>query len=156
MNKWVLLAAMGPLLFSCTGDGANDTDSMADEASLRATIDIFNAAFERGDVEKLASMITDDYQHTNGNAKSIGRDSWLGYLKKRSQQIEEGTIVVHKYEMDEVEVVQYDGMAIVTARVAVSSSSTGQLSENEYRVTNIWVWESGQWKRAGFHDGKIK
>lgn len=46
--------------------------------------------------------------------------------------------------------------AVLTAKIKVTATNKGTVTENEYQVTNIWVKESGVWKRAGFHDGKIK
>lgn len=53
------------------------------EGLLLKRIDKFNRAFKECDIEQLETLITDDYLHTNGNSKSIGKDAWIGYLEKR-------------------------------------------------------------------------
>ena len=116
----------------------------------------FNTAFQTANVEKLELMITDHYQHTNGTAKAIDKETWINYLKKRQADISSGKLEVITYEMDEIKVNFYDNTAIVSAKVVVSNKIDGEIRENEYRVTNLWVHDSGAWKRAGFHDGKIK
>ncbi len=81
----------------------------------------------------------------------------MAYLQKRKQEIVDGSLVVNRYNMSEVEVELFDDMAIVSAKISTSSlREPGEDQINEYRVTNIWVKETGNWKRAGFHDGKIK
>jgi len=77
-------------------------------------------------------------------------------LKKRAQEIKSGTLEVVASQIDEVEIELYGNTAIVTGKVSVSNKKEGTITHNEYRITNIWQSEAGQWKRAGFHDWKIK
>ncbi len=126
------------------------------QETLKESIHRFNKAFEEGDVTVLETMITSNYVHTNGHSKAIRKQDWLNYLTKRQEDIDAGKLNIISYEMDEVEIEMYGHTAIVTGKIKVSSRNKHQLQENEYRVTNIWVYESDQWKRAGFHDGKIR
>ncbi len=123
---------------------------------LKETINEFNTAFKEGDVDKLSAMISKNYLHTNSTSAPINKETWIAYLNKRKKEIESKKLVIHTYEMKETRVQQYDDMAIVSAKIITSSTKNGKLNNNEYRVTNIWVLEDGAWKRAGFHDGKIK
>lgn len=126
-----------------------------EQQALLETVTAFNNAFQAGDVDQLQSMITDNYQHTNGTAQAIGKTTWINYLKRRQQEIASGELIVNSYEMQDTKIEMYDKVGIITARIVVSSTRSGQEQENEYRVTNIWVKDQGVWKRAGFHDGKI-
>ncbi len=67
-----------------------------------------------------------------------------------------GVLVFHNYEMSELKIKFHNTTAIVTGKVSSSYSKKGEIKENEFRVSNLWVYEKGTWKRAGFHDGKIK
>lgn len=131
-------------------------EKIAEEGLLMEAVNKFNKAFAEGDVAIISSMITEEYLHTNGISKSIGKESWLNYFRKRKQDIDAGKLKVNHYEMDEVEVAIYGESAIVTAKVLVSMEKEGVVTDNEYRVTHLWVKENGIWKRAGFHDGIIK
>lgn len=160
-NKNILgqIFMVGCTLFiciSCSSPNHTENQTLPNKDQLLEAINTFNTAFKNGDVARLESMITDNYQHTNGTSKSIGKESWLNYLHKRKQDLEAGNLVVNAYEMDQMEVELYEDMAIVTARVNTKSTLDGETRENEFRVTNVWVLEDGKWKRAGFHDGKIK
>ncbi|MEM7549788.1 MAG: nuclear transport factor 2 family protein [Bacteroidota bacterium] len=126
------------------------------ENELLEAVGKFNKAFAEGDLETLKSMVTDNYAHTNGNSKSIDKESWFNYLQKRRKEIQSGVLVVVDYKMDEVEIEFYENTAILTAKVVTSVLKEGATIENSYRVTNIWVNENGNWMRAGFHDTKIK
>ncbi|MEM7373749.1 MAG: nuclear transport factor 2 family protein [Bacteroidota bacterium] len=135
--------------------------SQTDSPDLRQTqlleaINTFNHAFQTGDMQTIESLITTNYIHTNGNAKSIRRSDWLPYIRKRSQQIKEGRLTVTAYEMQETDIEMLPQSAIVTAKIIVRSTEDGNPKEQAYRITNIWVEDHGIWKRAGFHDGKIK
>ena len=114
-----------------------------------------NTAFQTGDVATLEAMITASYQHTNGSSKAIGKEAWLNYLRKRKKAIDSGELEVLGYEMSELGIEFYGATAIVTAKVSVKNKTEDGTVNNAYRVTNIWINESGVWKRAGFHDGKI-
>lgn len=153
----VLLAFLVAFGFcGCTQNQTVGNETIADKGQLMEAIDKFNQAFQQGDVTTLETMITDQYMHTNGNSKAIGKASWFNYLNKRKLEIEAGDLEVLSYNMDETDVKIYGNTAIFTARITVVNSKKGESVENQYRVTNIWVYESGAWKRAGFHDGKIK
>jgi hypothetical protein len=123
---------------------------------LITTIDKFNTAFANSEISVLESMITDNYRHTNGTYEAIDKETWLQYLKKRQQEIETGILTINSYEMSQLNVEFHDNTAITTAKVITSITKNHELAKNEYRVTNIWVYKNGTWKRAGFHDGKIQ
>ena len=132
----------------------DDQDTL--EVELRQTIDKFNQAFQEGSVEVLESLITQDYLHTNGSSKSIRKETWLNYLRKREKEIEEGVLKVISYGMDEVEIELYGKAAIVSGRVRVENKRNEEIREQQYRVTHLWIKKSDGWKRAAFHDGKIQ
>ncbi|MCK8521638.1 nuclear transport factor 2 family protein [Aquimarina sp. D1M17] len=133
-----------------------ESDTKHKKETLIKQIETFNNAFKEGNTELLASMITDNYVHTNGNSKAIHKENWINYLSKRQKEIESGELTVRNYEMKDTEIQLYQETAIVTSKIIVSTVKSDRLHENEFRVTNIWVLENGIWKRAGFHDGKIK
>ncbi|WP_299551431.1 nuclear transport factor 2 family protein [Seonamhaeicola sp.] len=129
---------------------------MKEKMALVFRVSEFNEAFKHCDIATLESMLTEHYKHTNGTSKPINKSDWLGYLEHRKESIDKGELVVTSYEMKEPSYELFGDTAILTARIVVSSVLNGETQNNEYRVTNIWVKEDGLWKRAGFHDGKIK
>ncbi len=140
---------------SCKTETGHKQNSSEEEKILLKKVEDFNLAFKECDIEQLETLITENYLHTNGNSRSIKRNAWLGYLEKRKLEINNGNLVVNTYDMKEAEIELYDDMAIVTGKIVTSSTKSGEYQENEYRITNIWIKEEGNWKRAGFHDGKI-
>ena len=152
------LVAFGLLAvhFLTVCSNSQEKDEHTNEAELLGVVDRFNQAFQECDVALLESMITENYLHTNGNSEAIHKDSWLNYLRKRAEEIASGDLIVNSYEMDQVSVAFHRQTAVVTARIKTSTRKQGEIKESEYRVTHLWVQHEGTWKRAGFHDAKIK
>lgn len=148
-------------------DSSNKPDSSAQpspepasdlptEASFREAVETFNQAFLEGNAEKIGAMVTDNYQHTNGSSLAMGKERWTKFLKMREQEIADGLVKDLSYVMDQERVEMYGNTGILTARVTMVSEVEGEEVSNAFRVTNVWVYEKGTWKRAGFHDEKIK
>ncbi|MCP4460685.1 MAG: nuclear transport factor 2 family protein [Cytophagales bacterium] len=157
LKTYLKLLSVIPIVFlGCIGGNLQNAASTNEEEVLLARINEFNLAFKSCDIELLKSMISENYQHTNGNSKSITKEAWFDYLEKRKLNIESSELTMTSYEMTEVEMEVYDDMAIITGKISTSSVKLGEEQENEYRITNVWIKEAGSWKRAGFHDGKIK
>jgi hypothetical protein len=137
--------------------GQSNTLSEGNETRrLKERIETFNQAFANCDIRLLESMITDKYIHTNGSSKAISRDKWMDYLAKRRLSIDSGHLRVISYRMDDRDISLYDGSAIVTGRIVIKFLENDQEYHREIRVTNLWVQEAGEWKRAGFHDSRIE
>jgi len=154
--KILLTVIIGFSLSQCAYNKTNNKDLGIAKEELLQTVDSFNEAFRAGNLVALESMITENYLHTNGNSKTIGKRDWLNYLSKRENEIKSGNLEVIEYKMDDVEIEFYNNVAIVTGKIVVSNKEKGEILNNAYRITNVWVNESGNWKRAGFHDGKIE
>ena len=140
---------------SCKNSDLTNKSIETSRDELLATITQFNTAFQKGDVATLKTMITDNYIHTNGSSQPIKKEDWLGYLSKRQKQIATGNIEVLAYKMDEVQIELFGSTAIVSAKITTTNKENNEVTTKEYRVTNVWVLQNGNWKRAGFHDGKI-
>lgn len=141
---------------SCKTENSQKFDLATEKEKLMKRVDEFNTAFGTGEIEKLEAMITNNYVHTNGSSKSIPKNDWLAYLKKRKKELLSGRLVVKNYKMNETKVEISNNIAILTAKVSFTTITSYEQKENEFRVTNIWVKKDGIWKRAGFHDTRIK
>lgn len=154
--KKLLIASIALQCSFCSNPKAGQQESTPNKLQLLETMEAFNTAFQQGNVAALRSMVTENYVHTNSTSKAIGKTDWFGYLTKREAAITSGALEVLEYQMEDVEIQFHGTTALVTGKVRVTSKEGEDIRQNEYRITNIWVLEAGQWKRAGFHDGKIK
>ena len=105
---------------NCTTEISQKTSDVEEEKILLERVDEFNLAFKECNIEKLESMITNNYVHTNGSSKSIGKAAWVNYLKKRKKQIGSGDLVVENYEMTDTGLEMYDEIAILTATITAT------------------------------------
>ncbi|MEQ6168522.1 nuclear transport factor 2 family protein [Ekhidna sp. MALMAid0563] len=149
MNKLVAICLI-LVTTSCT------KENVPSEKNLVAAIVEFNQAYKSGNVDRLTGMITNNYVHTNASWKSFGKETWLGYMEDRSKKINNGTLVVESYEMDELSIEMHNDTAIVTAKISTAGSEDGEPFNKNFRVTNIWVFDGSRWLRAGFHDTHIQ
>jgi len=145
------------LIFLCLCCGSPKGKLLTDreKIALEETIDAFNQAFAVCEVQKLQQLITDNYKHTNGNNPAISRKQWLNYLNRRKAQIESGQLVVNRYELSEREIEFIGNTALLTGKVTVEGVRDSVSFSREIRISNFWVLQEGQWKRAGFHDTRI-
>ena len=123
---------------------------------LRGALDAFNTAFANGDLVVLDSLTTENYLHTNGSSKAIAKTDWFNYLRKRNQQLTSDNLEILDYSLDEQKIEFHGTTAIVTGKVRVGIKDSLGIKQTQYRITNVLVFDEGQWKRAGFHDGKIQ
>lgn len=141
---------------SACGTEPQETHSPIQTPDLEPTLDLFNQAFREGNLAVLDSLTTDDYIHTNGNSKAFGKASWFNYLKKRSEQIENGSLVITAYQLQEQETHLHGTSAVVTGKIVTTGTNQGEPFSNALRISNFWVLEDGTWKRAAFHDTRIE
>jgi len=132
------------------------TFTAPDPEELISSIEKFNKAFAQGDLAVLDSLTTENYLHTNSSSKVIGKTAWFDYLKRRNKRLKSGDLVVLDYTLDQTKIEYHGSSAIVTGKVTVVTKDSIESKENHYRITNLWVYEEGHWKRSGFHDAKIE
>ena len=150
-----------PLLFlllfllSCNRNLRTNEDTSVAKNELPMALKKFNTAFANGDLDILDSLTTKNYVHTNGSAKVISKTDWFNYLRRRNHQLKSGDLKVMDYSLEEQQIEYHGTTAIVTGKVHIVTRDSLGTKEHEYRITNIWVYGNGGWKRAGFHDGKI-
>lgn len=136
-------------------DSPTDQEVEEKTVSLLRSIENFNLYFEKADAEKLNEMLTERYMHTNGSSKPYTKEIWLNYIRSRKTKLEASELVMNDYGMKDISISFYDQVALVNGVVYSKGMEKDEPFDKKFRVTHLWVLESGQWKRAGFHDGII-
>jgi ketosteroid isomerase-like protein len=149
MNKLLTIFLVSASI-SCTNQQA------LSETDLRVAIDQFNEAFEKGDVEMLSALTTENYVHTNGSWKSFGKGTWIEYMEGRSKKISNGTLIIESYEMEELSIEMHNDAAIATTQISTTGVEDGITFNKKFRVSNVWIYDGSRWLRAGFHDTMIE
>ena len=150
--RWSRIVLLTFILGLCHCKNQNPPKS----EELLAAIDTFNIAYVKGDLTTLDSLTTENYLHTNSSSRVIGKTDWFTYLNKRSERLNSGDLRVLDYALEQTKIEFHGSSAIITGRVTVITKDRMGTTKNQYRITNLWVYENGRWKRAGFHDGKIE
>ena len=153
-SKLIVFFAGLLFLFSC-GRAAPETVPAGAE-QLQQALHVFNAAIGRADADALDSLLTTAYLHTNGDQPAIDKNQWLAYLRSRKAQIEKGLLAIDSYQMVDMKIRLYGQSAVVTGRIVIHGLENGGPFDAIYRTSQFWVVEDGQWKRAGFHDARIR
>ncbi len=122
---------------------------------LLPTINRFNAAFAAADTTILSALLTNDYMHTNSTSGPWGKTGWLNYVQGQRKKLEQGTLKVEEYSMSDFQSQVYGNAAIVSAVITNAGREDTTSFSKSFKVTHLWIYEDGTWKRAGFHDGKI-
>lgn len=146
-----------PIIFMVvsTACGTNTSERTDTTDTLNQTLDQFNSAFHTCDIETLNRLTTDSYLHINGSSDPITKKEWINYLHKRKKQVENGELQISRYDFQDKKIQVYGQSAWVTGLVLVDGSLNHVPFSRKIRVSNVWVRENGQWKRAGFHDASM-
>ncbi len=156
-SKYTILSISLLVLFSCHNNSSTKTElSSNSKENLLNALEAFNTAFAKSDLQKLDSMTTENYLHTNSSSQVITKNRWFNYLRKRDSAIKSGQLQVLSYSLEDEKVELFQNSAIVTGKVKTTIKDSSGIKKNQYRITNIWILDQGEWKRAGFHDGKTK
>ncbi len=135
---------------------SNDQEAEEKNISLLKAINDFNLYFEKADADRLDAMLAENYMHTNGSSKPYTKEVWLNYIRSRKGKLESKALVMDNYGMKDIAINFYDNTALVNGVVYSKGKENGEAFNKKFRVTHLWVLESGQWKRAAFHDGVIE
>ncbi|GAB5524526.1 MAG: hypothetical protein Roseis2KO_23980 [Roseivirga sp.] len=152
MKKHFLITPLLLVLFTCASPERKQQQELN---SLEATIEVFNTAFQEGNLAVLDSLTTDSYTHTNNSDRAFSKERWFNYLENRSKDLASGQLKIEKYQLLEKEIQLYERSAIVTGLIITSGFSKGDEFSRQIRVSNYWVKENETWKRAGFHDTRL-
>jgi ketosteroid isomerase-like protein len=156
MNRVLALAAVSAVLICPCRDRQGGQPPPADaQQHVRASVDRFGDAFLKADVDALDALLTDDYVHTNLSGTVLDKTRWLNYVKSRRGEIKSGKLKVGSYVNDGIVVRVYGDAAVVTGRNVTKGAREGKAFTTRLRFTQVWVKQSGRWRRAGFHDSAL-
>ena len=71
MKKYLIFIFTLLFTFSCNSP---EKERQAELQLLESSIDVFNTAFQEGDLTTLDSLTTDNYIHTNGSDRAFSKE----------------------------------------------------------------------------------
>ncbi|TQV81062.1 nuclear transport factor 2 family protein [Aliikangiella coralliicola] len=144
------------LAITWSGLAFSASENSPEEKLLRSAIEKFSSAFVKADLKILDKMLTDNYVHTNSGSKPFGKQAWLGWLKTRKQELDNGLLKYDFYKTEELKVYFHGDSAVVTGRNIASGVKGKEPFNIDIRFTHFWVKIEDSWKRAAFHDAKTR
>ncbi len=120
--------------------------------SLVLRLEEFGDAFLQADKDKLGSMLSEDYIHTNGSGLVLSKGDWLSWIQTERKRIESRTVRYDEYQNSDVRFQIYDDVAVITGSNFAAGIREGEAFSRTLRFTHTWLCVDGEWKRASFHD----
>jgi ketosteroid isomerase-like protein len=123
---------------------------------VRAAVEKFGQAYVAADVEVLGSLLADPYLHVNGGTGTVLNEaSWLAWIETRREALDDGSLVIETYEVEDLVIRMRRDSAIVLGIVRSTGVENGVAFDTAIRFSNLWVLEGEDWKRALFHDSVL-
>jgi ketosteroid isomerase-like protein len=120
------------------------------EQKIQQMIKEFDAAVSTGNVQKVESLITDEYVHTDIYGKIQDKNSWLvTWLKPLAADLKDGKYKWEIYQSDDIQVnVLNDGIAVAVGRWTLKRSDSPESLVG--RFTHVWIKTKEGWQRAAY------
>ena len=135
--------------FACVATILGQTPSDESAAVLQAEREGC-AAYLRGDADKIANFLTDNYTLTNSK----------GEISTAADDIEDaksGRVRYDVFENYDMKVRIYDDhTAVVTGKTKVKGNAQGKPIDIIVQFTDTFVKQSGRWRLAGGHVSRLK
>ena len=104
----------------------------------------WNAAYQRGDIATMGSLLADDFIITVEDGSTFSK---AGYIAHNG----DSTVHVKKSEMTDLKVRMHDNAAVVTGAYHEKGTSKGNPYEYRDRFTDIWMNINGRWQVIASH-----
>ena len=104
----------------------------------------WNAAYQRGDIAAMGSLLAEDFIITVEDGSTLSK---AGYIAHNG----DSTVHVKKSEMSDLKVRMHDNLAVVTGAYHEKGTSKGNPYEYRDRFTDIWMNINGRWQVIASH-----
>lgn len=116
----------------------------ADEAELRRLETEWNGAHLRGDAAVLDRLFADDLVVQVPGMRAMTKSDSLGMFAS-------GRMKFDRYESSETTVRVYGTTAIVTGRIRRTRTNGGNIYEDDWRFTKVYLRTAKGWQVVAFH-----
>lgn len=105
-------------------------------------------AEQRGDVDALDALTTDDFTLVGPVGFVLDKQQWLGRYRS-------GAFRTDSLSWDEVTVRDYGSAAVAIGKQTQRAEFQGQRADGEFRTTHVFVTDGDRWLLAGVHVGML-
>ncbi|MCU1300572.1 MAG: hypothetical protein JWQ87_856 [Candidatus Sulfotelmatobacter sp.] len=108
-------------------------------AKILASEDRWNAAYKRGDIKTMESLLADDFIITLEDGNTFSKS---GYIAHNG----DATLHIETTEMSGLSVRRHGNTAVVTGTYHEKGTSKGKPYEYRDRFTDVWMNLNGRWQ----------
>ena len=112
------------------------------EQQVRNLAAEWTAAELRGDSAFLDRTLADDFVGVGPRGFMLSKQEWIGRLQS-------GGLHYNALTLDEMQVHIYGDAAILIGRETQAATYQGQDIPGQFRMTQVWVRQDGNWRLAG-------
>jgi len=142
LRIWLLPLVSSIILAFGSAAGQNTPDSAS--AKLLTLESKWNAAYKRGDIAAMDSLLAEDFIIT---VEDGGTFSKSGYIAENGRP----TLHVEISEMSGLKVRMHGNTAVVTGAYHEKGVSNGKPYENHDRFTDVWMNINDRWQVIASH-----
>ena len=104
----------------------------------------WNAAYQRGDIAVMNSLLDDDFIITVEDGSTFSKPGYIAHSG-------DTTVHVSQSEMSDLRVRMHDNTAVVTGTYHEKGTSKGKPYEYRDRFTDVWININGRWRVIASH-----
>ncbi|MBX7170845.1 MAG: nuclear transport factor 2 family protein [Pyrinomonadaceae bacterium] len=146
MKKVILVIAI--LVANSIVFAQKAVNNKSDEKAVKQVIDLFTDGFAHNDIDKLESILAEDYFFSNPGGIVLSREQRLNDQRT-------GDVVYDSFAIDELKIYFYEKTALANFRTIVKGRNRGKDIAGNYRVTLVLVKKNGKWQIVAQHSTGI-
>jgi ketosteroid isomerase-like protein len=109
------------------------------ERELKAIADAWDQAIIKRDVPGVEANVAPDFQQIRGSGRVVGREQFI-------RDITAPTLKIDPYVVEDFGVRVYGDTALLTGRIRMSGTASGERFEEHFRYIDVYVRRGGKWK----------
>ena len=141
MTKVTFLATM---IVLGTAQGLTFSQEADQTVALRQLETVWNQAHVHGDADALDRLWGDDLEVAVPKMPVMTKAQALAFARS-------GKMAFQKYETSDLRIRVYGDAAVVTGRLQRTRTLNGQVKEDDWRFTKVYIRRDGRWQVVAFH-----
>jgi ketosteroid isomerase-like protein len=109
------------------------------EQELKAIADAWDQAIIKRDVPGVEANVAQDFQQIRGSGRVVGREQFI-------RELTAPTLKIDPYVVEDFGVRVFGDTALVTGRIRMSGTASGEKWEEHFRYIDVYAKRDGTWQ----------
>lgn len=109
------------------------------ERELKAIADAWDQAIIKRDIPGVEANVAPDFQQIRGSGRVVGREQFI-------RDLTAPTLKIDPYVVEDFGVRVYGDTALLTGRIRMSGTASGERFEEHFRYIDVYVKRNGKWQ----------